>query len=57
MNQALDVMAFDAAVHSVFDIHETGHGNTLSETGLPILMLLDDMKTEIAKPAVSSNGS
>ncbi len=57
VNQTLDVQGFYAAVQSVFDIHQTGHGNALSETGLPILMLLDDMKTEIAKPAASSNGS
>jgi enoyl-CoA hydratase/carnithine racemase len=57
VNQTLDVMGFYAAIQSVFDIHETGHGNALSESGMPILMLLDDMKTEIAKPAISSNGS
>jgi enoyl-CoA hydratase len=57
VNQTLDVMGFYAAVQSVFEIHQTGHGNALSESGLPILMLLDDMKTEIAKPATSSNGS
>jgi enoyl-CoA hydratase/carnithine racemase len=57
VNQTLDVMGFYAAVQSVFDIHQTGHGNALSESGLPILMLLDDMKAEIAKPAASSNGS
>jgi hypothetical protein len=57
VNQIFDVMAFDAAVRSVFDIHETGHGNTLSQTRLPSLMLLDDVKTEIAKPAISSNGA
>jgi enoyl-CoA hydratase len=57
VNQTLDVMGFYAAVQSVFDVHQTGHGNALSESGLPILMLLDDMKTEIAKPANSSNGS
>ena len=57
VNQTLDVMGFYAAVQSVFDVHQTGHGNALSESGLPILMSLDDMKTEIAKPANSSNGS
>ena len=57
VNQTLDVMGFYAAVQSVFDVHQTGHGNALSESGMPILMLLDDMKTEIAKPANSSNGS
>jgi enoyl-CoA hydratase len=57
VNQTLDVQGFYAAVQSVFDIHQTGHGHALSESGLPILMLLDDMKTEIAKPATSRNGS
>ena len=42
---------FYAAVQSVFDIHQTGHGHALSESGLPILMLLDGMKAEIGKPA------
>ena len=56
VNQTLDVMGFYAAVQAVFDIHQTGHGNALSESGLPILMLLDDMKSEIAKPN-GSNGS
>jgi enoyl-CoA hydratase/carnithine racemase len=56
VNQTLDVMGFYAAVQSVFDVHQTGHGHALSESGLPILMLLDDMKSEIAKPA-GSNGS
>ena len=56
VNQTLDVMGFYAAVQSVFDVHQTGHGHALSESGLPILMLLDDMKTEIAKPA-GSKGS
>jgi enoyl-CoA hydratase len=57
VNQTLDVMGFYAAVQSVFEVHQTGHGNALSESGLPILMMLDEMKTEIAKPASSSNGS
>ena len=50
VNQTLDVMGFYAAVQAVFDIHQTGHGNALSESGMPILMLLDDMKSEIARP-------
>ena len=33
-----------------------GRSDSLSESGLPILMLLDDMKSEIAQP-VSSEGS
>jgi enoyl-CoA hydratase/carnithine racemase len=49
VNQTLDVQGFYAAVQSVFDIHQTGHGHALSESGMPILMLLDDMKTEVGK--------
>jgi enoyl-CoA hydratase/carnithine racemase len=49
VNQTLDVQGFYAAVQSVFEIHQNGHGNALSESGLPILMQLDDMKGEIRK--------
>ncbi len=51
VNQTLDVQGFYAAIQSVFDIHQTGHGHALSESGLPILMLLDGMKAELEKPA------
>ncbi|MGF7235050.1 MAG: enoyl-CoA hydratase [Frankia sp.] len=51
VNQTLDIQGFYAAIQAVFDIHQTGHGHALSESGLPILMLLDEMKTAIAKPA------
>jgi enoyl-CoA hydratase/carnithine racemase len=51
VNQTLDVQGFYAAIQAVFDVHQTGHGNALSESGLPILMLLDDMKEQVAKPA------
>ena len=47
VNQTLDVQGFYAAVQAVFDIHQTGHGHALSESGLPILMLLDDMKVQV----------
>jgi len=50
VNQTLDVQGFYAAVQAVFDIHQNGHGHALSESGLPILMLFNDMKTEINKP-------
>jgi enoyl-CoA hydratase/carnithine racemase len=50
VNQTLDVQGFYAAIQSVFDVHQTGQGHALSESGLPILMLLDDMKKEVAKP-------
>lgn len=48
---------FYAAIQSVFDIHQTGHGNALSESGLPILMLLDDMKADLSKPVSTSNNA
>ncbi|MET7769322.1 enoyl-CoA hydratase [Nocardia sp. NPDC005366] len=47
VNQTLDVQGFYAAIQSVFDVHQTGHGNALSENGLPILVQLEDMKANI----------
>ena len=47
VNQTLDVQGFYAAIQSVFDVHQTGHGHALSENGLPILLSLDSMKAEI----------
>ena len=47
VNQTLDVQGFYAAVQSVFDIHETGHGNALSHTGYPVLARLEDLKAKI----------
>jgi enoyl-CoA hydratase len=49
VNQTLDVQGFYAAIQSVFDIHQTGHGNALSVSGLPIMMLLDGMKEQVNK--------
>lgn len=49
VNQTQDVQGFYAAIQAVFDIHQNGHGNALSESGLPILMQLDGMKGEIRK--------
>jgi len=54
VNQTLDVQGFYAAIQSVFDIHQTGHGNAISETGLPIMMLLDGMKEQVNKPALKN---
>lgn len=51
VNQTLDVQGFYAAIQSVFDIHQTGHGNALSETGVPVLMLLEGLKAEVSKAA------
>ncbi len=47
VNQTLDVQGFYAAIQSVFDIHQTGHGNALSVGGYPILTRLDAMKEHL----------
>ncbi len=47
VNQTLDVQGFYAAIQSVFDIHQTGHGNALSVSGYPILTRLAEMKEHI----------
>ena len=44
VNQTLDVQGFYSAVQSVFDIHQTGHGNAMTVGGYPILVNLDQMK-------------
>jgi enoyl-CoA hydratase/carnithine racemase len=52
VNQTLDVQGFYAAIQSVFDIHQTGHGHAISEAGYPILIGLQEMKKEIgSQPA------
>jgi enoyl-CoA hydratase/carnithine racemase len=48
VNQTLDIQGCYAAIQAVFDVHQTGHGHALSESGLPILMTLDGMKSELA---------
>ncbi|MEO3787424.1 enoyl-CoA hydratase [Actinocorallia sp. B10E7] len=47
VNQTQDVQGFYAAIQSVFDIHQTGHGNALSVGGYPILVKLDEMKAKL----------
>ncbi|WP_063039569.1 enoyl-CoA hydratase [Nocardia pseudovaccinii] len=47
VNQTLDIQGFYAAIQSVFDVHQTGHGNALSHSGLPILVHLDEMKQKM----------
>ncbi|SEG85185.1 Enoyl-CoA hydratase/isomerase, partial [Thermomonospora echinospora] len=47
VNQTLDVQGFYAAVQSVFDTHQTGHGNALSVDGYPILVQYDEMKKRL----------
>ncbi len=46
VNQTLDVQGFYAAIQSVFEVHQTGHGNALSVSGWPILVNLEEMKAE-----------
>ncbi|CAO5188285.1 putative enoyl-CoA hydratase EchA13 [Frankia sp. AiPs1] len=48
VNQTLDVQGFYAAIQSVFDTHQTGHGNALSVSGFPILVDLEQMKSKIS---------
>jgi enoyl-CoA hydratase len=47
VNQTLDVQGFYAALQSVFDTHQTGHGNALSVGGFPILIRYDELKSKI----------
>ncbi len=47
VNQTLDTQGFYAAIQSVFDIHQTGHGNALSVSGFPVLVRLDEMKARM----------
>ncbi|WP_245718433.1 enoyl-CoA hydratase-related protein, partial [Nocardia miyunensis] len=47
VNQTLDIQGFYAAIQSVFDVHQTGHGNALSHTGMPILAHLAEMKEKL----------
>jgi enoyl-CoA hydratase/carnithine racemase len=47
VNQTQDVQGFYAAIQSVFDVHQTGHGNALSVSGFPILVKLDEMKSKL----------
>ena len=47
VNQTLDIQGFYAAIQSVFDIHQTGHGNAISRTGYPIIARADQMKEHL----------
>lgn len=47
VNQTLDVQGFYAAIQSIFDVHQTGHGNALSVDGYPILTQLAEMKAKM----------
>lgn len=57
VNQTLDVQGFYAAIQSVFDIHQTGHGHALSESGLPVLISLEAMKGEIKAGDKAKDGA
>jgi enoyl-CoA hydratase/carnithine racemase len=47
VNQTQDVQGFYAAIQSVFDIHQTGHGNALSVSGYPIITRYAEMKEHL----------
>jgi len=47
VNQTLDIQGFYSAIQSVFDVHQTGHGNALSVGGWPVLVNLEEMKANI----------
>jgi hypothetical protein len=49
VNQTLDIQGFTAAVQSIFDVHQLGHGHALTESGYPVMIGLDAMKTEVAQ--------
>jgi enoyl-CoA hydratase/carnithine racemase len=49
VNHTLDVQGFTTAVNAVFDMHQLGHGNALTETGWPVLVDLEKMKAAQAK--------
>ena len=44
VNQTMDIMGQYAALQSVFDIHQLGHGSALAMTGEAVLMGLDGLK-------------
>lgn len=44
VNHTLDVQGFTTAVNAVFDMHQLGHGNALTESGWPVLVDLEKMK-------------
>ncbi len=50
VNQTLDVQGFYAAIQSVFEIHQTGHGNALSVGGYPVLIRAAEMKEKLTSP-------
>ncbi|MDG2908245.1 MAG: enoyl-CoA hydratase [Acidimicrobiales bacterium] len=57
VNQTMDVQGFYTALQSVFDIHQTGHGNALSVSGYPILVNLDQMKGGTGDKSDKSDGA
>jgi len=44
VNQTMDVQGFYTALQSVFDIHQTGHGNAMTVGGYPVMINLEQMK-------------
>ncbi|MGI9603793.1 MAG: enoyl-CoA hydratase [Acidimicrobiales bacterium] len=44
VNQTMDIQGFYSALQSVFDIHQTGHGNAMTVGGYPVMINLEQMK-------------
>jgi len=57
VNQTQDIQGFTAAVRAVFDIHQLGHAHAISETGQPVIMALDGMKSEVSKQKDSGSST
>lgn len=47
VNHTLDVQGFTTAVQAVFDMHQLGHGQAITECGWPVLVDLEKMKGEV----------
>lgn len=56
VNHTLDVQGFTTAVNAVFDMHQLGHGNALSESGWPVLVDLEKMKAAAAAREAAKKG-
>lgn len=57
VNHTLDVQGFTTAVNAVFDMHQLGHGNALTESGWPVLVDLEKMKAAAAARAAKAAAS
>jgi len=56
VNHTLDVQGFTTAVNAVFEMHQLGHGNALTESGWPVLVDLEKMKAAQAAREAAKQG-